>query len=82
MTGLQFLIISQETNFVIIRKEGQMEELMPEVVFVKRYKAMKKQQGGKKVTNKNISRTAHKNAEPQSGKGQPGHFSQRDRELN
>ena len=82
MDGLQFLIISQETNFVIIRKEGQTEELMPEVVFVKRYKAMKKTQGGKKVTNRNICETVHKDADPQSGKGQPGHFSQRDRELN
>jgi hypothetical protein len=62
-----------------VRREGCSEEVVPEVVFVKRYKAMRKKQTVRQSTSKDIIRTI--GGMVVETKGQP-HFSQRDKELN
>lgn len=76
-----FKIINDEVNFVIIREEGDNQEVIPEVVFVKRYKAMKKQQGTK-LAKKEPNVHPQDLTKTNMSKTQQGKLNQRDKELN
>ena len=76
----EFRIIEKAGNFEVVRKFGNLEEVVPEVVFMKRYRAMKKQSEKKKVP-KEVGKAILSIFETNQ-KVQPQRFSQRDKELN
>ena len=76
----EFKVIEKGGNFEVVRREGNSEEVVPEVVFMKRYRAMKKQSDKKKIP-KEMGKAILSMVES-NPKVQPQRFSQRDRELN
>lgn len=38
----KFKVINRQQNFILLRVDGENEEVIPEVVFLKKYNALKK----------------------------------------
>lgn len=74
-----FKIIDSQATFTIVFEHGQTQEIIPEVVFVKRYKAMKKKKTTKPDHHTEIKKAIFSIADSNNGKGQACKLSQRDK---
>ena len=81
----RFKIINHNEAFTIVRNDGRgHEEIIPEIVFLKKYSAMKKKQENKPLLNnvKQIGMAIFGALDGITNKAVPNRINQRDHELN